>query len=97
MLVLKNVEKHYSKFDLNCSLEVRSGCITGLIGKNGAGKTTAFKIALGLVKKGSRNSGDFRKTGGTVGGERQSANGSCSGRFRLQRISDDPGSDPDSE
>ncbi len=51
MLVLKNVEKHYSKFGLNCSLEVRSGCITGLIGKNGAGKTTAFKIALGLVKK----------------------------------------------
>lgn len=51
MLVLKDIEKHYSKFDLNCSLEVQSGCITGLIGKNGAGKTTVFKIALGLIKK----------------------------------------------
>lgn len=51
MLVLKDVEKHYSKFDLNCSLEVQPGCITGLIGKNGAGKTTAFKIALGLIRK----------------------------------------------
>lgn len=51
MLVLKDAEKHYSKFDLNCSLEVQPGCITGLIGKNGAGKTTAFKIALGLIRK----------------------------------------------
>lgn len=51
MLVLENVEKHYSKFNLNCSLEVQPGMITGLIGKNGAGKTTAFKIALGLIRK----------------------------------------------
>ena len=51
MLVLKNIEKHYSRFDLNCSLEVQPGCITGLIGKNGAGKTTAFKAALGLIQK----------------------------------------------
>ena len=32
-------------------MEVQPGCITGLIGKNGAGKTTAFKIALGLIRK----------------------------------------------
>lgn len=51
MLVLKDAEKHYDKFDLNCSLEVQPGCITGLIGKNGAGKTTAFKIILGLIRK----------------------------------------------
>lgn len=51
MLVLKDVEKHYSRFDLNCSMEVRPGSITGLIGKNGAGKTTVFKIALGLIRK----------------------------------------------
>lgn len=51
MLVLKDAEKHYDKFDLNCSLEVQLGCITGLIGKNGAGKTTAFKIILGLIRK----------------------------------------------
>lgn len=51
MLVLRDAEKHYSKFDLKCSLEVEAGRITGLIGKNGAGKTTAFKIALGLIRK----------------------------------------------
>lgn len=51
MLVLKEVEKHYDRFHLNCSLEVQPGTITGLIGKNGAGKTTAFKAALGLIRK----------------------------------------------
>lgn len=51
MLVLKNAEKHYDKFDLSCSLEVKSGSITGVIGKNGAGKTTVFKLALGLICK----------------------------------------------
>ena len=42
MLVLKNVEKHYSKFDLNCSLEVRSGCITGLIREKRCGEDDGF-------------------------------------------------------
>lgn len=51
MLSLRNVEKHYSGFDLQCSLEVKKGTITGLIGRNGAGKTTAFKAVLGLIKK----------------------------------------------
>lgn len=49
MLVMKDVKKHYDKFDLNCSLELQNGCITGLIGKNGAGKTTVFKSMLGLI------------------------------------------------
>ena len=47
MLSLKEVEKHYDGFDLQCSMEVQKGCITGLIGKNGAGKTTAFKAEIG--------------------------------------------------
>lgn len=51
MLVrLENVQKHYKQFDLNCSLEVQPGCITGLIGQNGSGKTTTFKSILGLIK-----------------------------------------------
>ena len=32
------------------NLTVRQGEIYGLIGKNGAGKTTIFKIILGLTK-----------------------------------------------
>ncbi len=49
MLKLDKVKKHYQNFDLDCSMEVRPGSVTGLIGKNGAGKSTAFKVLLGLV------------------------------------------------
>lgn len=50
MLVnLEKVKKSYGDFTLNCSLSVKEGMITGLIGQNGAGKSTAFKIILGLI------------------------------------------------
>nr|WP_246597337.1 ABC transporter ATP-binding protein [Faecalicatena faecalis] len=49
ILKLENVEKHYEQFDLKCSLEVHKGCVTGLIGQNGAGKSTTFKAILGLI------------------------------------------------
>lgn len=49
MLKLERVKKQYKNFTLDCSLEVRPGCITGLIGQNGAGKSTTFKAALGLI------------------------------------------------
>ena len=49
MLRLENVKKHYGEFSLECSLEVQAGCVTGLIGKNGAGKSTTFKAILGLI------------------------------------------------
>ena len=49
MLRLENVKKHYGEFSLECSLEVQAGGVTGLIGKNGAGKSTTFKAILGLI------------------------------------------------
>lgn len=49
MLKLENVRKNYGDFILDCSLEVRPGCITGLVGQNGAGKSTTFKAILGLI------------------------------------------------
>lgn len=49
MLRLENVIKNYKKFTLNCSMEVKSGSVTGLIGANGAGKSTTFKAILGLI------------------------------------------------
>lgn len=51
MLVkLENVKKDYSDFQLDCTLQLEEGRITGLIGQNGAGKTTAFKTILDLIK-----------------------------------------------
>lgn len=50
MLTLKNVKKRYGEFELNCSMEVKPGCITGLVGENGSGKSTTFKMILDLVR-----------------------------------------------
>lgn len=49
MLKIENLKKNYDRFTLDCSLEVKPGCITGLIGRNGAGKSTTFKAVLGLI------------------------------------------------
>lgn len=53
MLKINHLQKQYGNFSLDCSLEVKAGCITGLIGQNGAGKSTTFKSALGLIAKDS--------------------------------------------
>ncbi|CVI65524.1 ABC transporter ATP-binding protein YtrB [Clostridiales bacterium CHKCI001] len=49
MLKIEHLEKNYDNFSLDCSLEIMQGCITGLIGQNGAGKSTTFKAILGLI------------------------------------------------
>lgn len=50
MLAINQVKKKYEKFELDCSIQVEKGCVTGLIGRNGAGKSTTFKAALGLIR-----------------------------------------------
>ena len=50
MIKLTNLQKNYKDFSLNVSLEVPAGTVTGLIGRNGAGKSTTIKAILGLVK-----------------------------------------------
>lgn len=49
MLVINRLKKNYKSFSLDCSMEIKSGRITGLIGQNGAGKSTTFKAILGLI------------------------------------------------
>lgn len=49
MIQIHNLTKEYDDFTLNCSMNVRPGYVTGLIGKNGAGKSTTFKALLGLI------------------------------------------------
>lgn len=56
MLKIDHLQKQYGSFRLDCSLEVRPGCITGLVGQNGAGKSTSFKAVLGLI---SRDGGEI--------------------------------------
>lgn len=49
MITLNHLQKHYPGFTLDCTLSVQPGTITGLIGRNGAGKSTTFKAILGLI------------------------------------------------
>lgn len=49
MLKMTSVKKNYRDFTLDCTLEIKPGYVTGLVGRNGAGKTTAFKSVLGLI------------------------------------------------
>ena len=62
LLDLKNVRKQYANFSLECSMQVKRGSITGLIGANGAGKTTIFKASLGLIHT---DGGEIRMMGKT--------------------------------
>lgn len=49
MLRMNQAKKTYGNFTLSVSMEVKKGFITGLIGRNGAGKSTTFKAALSLI------------------------------------------------
>lgn len=49
ILALEHASKKYGTFTLDCSLRLEQGQVTGLIGQNGAGKSTVFKLILGLI------------------------------------------------
>ncbi|MDO4357783.1 MAG: ABC transporter ATP-binding protein [Clostridia bacterium] len=64
----RNVSKHFPGFSLeNLSFSLPGGCIMGLIGENGAGKSTTIGLLLGLLR---HNSGEIRLLGGEVCDER---------------------------
>lgn len=69
MLRLNKVKKKYKGFQLDCTLEVQEGCVTGLIGKNGAGKSTTFKAILGLIKTDGGSIEIFGKPAGEIGNQ----------------------------
>ena len=55
-IVATELKKDYGEFNLNVSVKVPKGNIVGLIGENGAGKSTFLKLILGLIES---NGGSF--------------------------------------
>lgn len=49
MIHISELKKNYKTFALDVTLDVKPGCITGLVGRNGAGKSTTIKSVLGIV------------------------------------------------
>lgn len=50
MLSIKNYARHYKNFDIeDISFDIPDGMVVGLIGENGAGKSTIIKSILGAV------------------------------------------------
>lgn len=91
MVKLENVKKQYKDFELNCSMEVPKGRITGLIGQNGAGKSTVFKAILGLVRADEGNIRVLGKEPGMLTAEDKEQIGvvmSCSGFNGYLTVSD---------
>ena len=90
MLEINGLVKKYKDFTLDCSMKVGRGCITGLVGENGAGKSTSFKAALGLI---SYDSGDIKLMGKAVRAERsrKRKDRSDSGGVGIQRLSESKG------
>ena len=53
-LEIKNLTKSFSDFKLDhLNLTLPSGCIMGLVGENGAGKSTTIKLILDILRKDS--------------------------------------------
>lgn len=51
-LEIKNLKKSYPGFQLdNLTLTLPAGCIMGLIGENGAGKSTTIRLILDMLRK----------------------------------------------
>lgn len=77
MITLTDIQKSYGSHQVlrDVNLNIHQGEIYGLIGKNGAGKTTIFKMILGLTEfehgkisiAGSKNKNDLLRARNKIG------------------------------
>ena len=66
---INHVSKHYRDFSLeDLSLTLPSGCIMGLVGENGAGKSTTIRMILGMTEP---DSGEITVLGRKLSPERK--------------------------
>ena len=80
---IKGLTKHFPGFALEgLNLTLPSGCILGLIGENGAGKSTTIKLLLGML---TPDAGTASVLGADIGGELQQV------KEELGVVLDEPG------
>ena len=82
MIHISGLKKTYKSFSLDVTLDVKPGCITGLVGRNGAGKSTTIKSILGLVIPDSGTCSVFGKNASSLSSSEKERI-----RFRLQFLS----------
>lgn len=70
-VVITNLKKTYGDFTLEIpSLTLPGGCILGLIGENGAGKSTTIRLLLDLIRKDEGEIAVLGEKTGTAGFEK---------------------------
>ena len=70
MLVqLDRVMKKYGSFALELNMQIPENQIIGLIGANGAGKSTTFKLMIGLIRPDQGNAEVFGRNAADLGAE----------------------------
>ena len=50
MVKIEKLVKAYGDFRLDLSMEIKDGTVTGIVGENGAGKSTVIRAILGLIR-----------------------------------------------
>jgi ABC-2 type transport system ATP-binding protein len=87
MIKIDGLKKKYKDFELDISMNIKEGTVTGLIGKNGAGKSTTIKAILGLIHP---DAGSIKVMGDAPGKNMENigASFSDSGMSMLYNIND---------
>lgn len=69
LIQLDHVKKEYEDFTLELDMQIPENRVTGLIGANGAGKSTTFKLMLGLIRPDAGDVKVFGKKAGELSAE----------------------------
>ena len=69
LIQLDHVKKEYEDFTLELDMHIPENRVTGLIGANGAGKSTTFKLMLGLIRPDAGDVKVFGKKAGELSAE----------------------------
>lgn len=77
MIKADNLTKNYGDFTLNITMNIPEGRVSGLVGRNGSGKSTTIKAILGLIRPDGGTVTVMGKDAGTFGPEEKKKTGAA--------------------